>query len=275
MLQPKIKSIKAIEPFSLFQELATMKRKVVTILATVLLIQAFAQENPTTDFFAQIKNYDLSVVMTADSIFDDDEKMYERSEILGFICDNYQRLHIHFISIIQNPSDPYEYFAYGKTKVKENISSFQGTMKVTKSKLYKESDVPIYKQGYAELKVNLYEDSKQNSTGFFSGKLTANFMIDKKDVLKYDALISGADGFCNNQFVGTWTSYKTKSTKKSNWGDYRIPESGDLDDIDIGIAEFYVNDKYVKNGWENYKLAFWNSDPETPEAEKARQKEKE
>ena len=244
-----------------------MKQRFATILATVLLIgQIFAQERPTTDFFVQIKNYDLSVVMAADSICiscdEGIEKMVEKgSEILGFICDNYQRLHIHFISIIQNPLDPYEYFAYGKTKVKENISSFQGTMKVTKSKLYKESDVPIYKQGYAELKVNLYEDSKQNSTGFFSGKLTANFMIDKKGVLKYDALILGADGFCNNQFVGTWTSYKTKSTKKANWGDSRIPESGDLDD---GVAEFYVNDKYVKNGWENYKSAYGYG-PETPE----------
>jgi hypothetical protein len=42
---------------------------------------------------------------------------------LGFIGENYQRFHIHFISIIQNPLNPYEYFAYGKTKVIRFISS--------------------------------------------------------------------------------------------------------------------------------------------------------
>lgn len=251
----------------------TMKQRIAAIV--FLIGQVFAQETPTTDFFVQIKNYDLSVIMAADSIFADEEEMIKRAEILGFIGDNYQRLHIRFISIIKNPLDPYEYFAYGKTKVKENICSFQGTIKITKSGLYKENDLsdifPTYKQGYAELKVNLYEDSKQNSTGFFSGKLTTHFIIDNKGVFKYDALMFVADGFSNNQFVGTWTSYKTKSTKKCNWGDYRIPESGNLDS---GAGEFIADDKYVKNGWENHKLA-WSTYPETPEVKKARQKEDE
>jgi len=254
-----------------------MRQKIITIM--FLIGQVFAQESPTIDFFAQVKNYDLSMVMAADSIFTGVKMHENRGEILGFIGDNYQRLHIHFISIIQNPLDPYEYLAYGKTKVKENISSFLGTMKVTKSKLYKEIEAmnnfdnyEQYKQGYAELKVNLYEDSKQNSTGFFSGKLTIDFVIDKKGVLKYDALMFEADGFFNNQFIGTWTSYKTKSTKKCNWGEYRIPESGDLD---VGAAEFYVNDKYVKNGWESYKFLYNTYiDIETSEIKKARQKEK-
>ena len=258
-----------------------MKQIIVTILVLSIRLlggQTFAQDTTTSDFFTQIKNYDLSVVMTADSIFANEEKMIKRSEILGFIGDNYQRLHIHFISIIQNPSNPYEYFAYGKTKVKESICSFQGTITVTKSRLYKESDIPVdkdglphYKQGYAECEVNLYEDSKQKSAGFFFGKLKMGFLIDDKGQFRYDAISYVADEFCNNQFVGSWTSYGTKSTKKSNWGDYRIPESGNLD---IGVGEFSVDEKYVKNGWENYRLA-WSTYPETQEVINAKQKEKE
>jgi hypothetical protein len=248
-----------------------MKRIIATILATMFLIgQIFAQEEPTTDFFTQIKNYDLSAVIAADSIDIEGEGMVKNDEILGFIGDNYQRLHIHFISIIQNPLDPYEYFAYGKTKVKENICSFQGTMKVIKSKLYKESDFPDFKQGYAELKVNLYEDKKQKSTGFFSGKLKTYFIIDKKGVLKYDALLFEADGFFNNQFIGAWTSYKNKTDKKCNWGEYRIPESKNLD---VGAGEFIVDDKYVKNGWEARGQQY--TETNSPEIQKARQKEKE
>ena len=256
-----------------------MKQRIATILTAVFLFgQIFAQNTTTSDFFTQIKNYDLSVIMSADSIFADEEDIIKRAEILGFIGDNYQRFHIHFISIIQNPLNPYEYFAYGKTKVKENICSFQGTIKVTKSRLYNETDIPIdsnglpnYKQGYAECEVNLYEDRKEKSTGFFSGKLKTDFLIDDKGEFRYDAITFFADGFCNNQFVGSWTSYNTKSTKKCNWGDYRIPESGNFD---IGAGEFSVDDKYVKNGWEIYKLA-WGTYPETPEVKKARQKENE
>ena len=261
-------------------------RNFAAILTTVFFTgQVFAQEIPTSDFFAQIKSYDLSKILMTDifladermdfedSINIDATQMIERAEILGFIGDNYQRFQIHFISIIQNPSNPYEYFAYGKTKVKENICSFQGTIKITKSRLYIEGDIPFYKQGFTESEVILYEDSKQNSTGFFSGKMKTYFIIDDKGVFRYDALSFSADGFNNNQFVGTWTSYKTKSTKKCNWGDYRIPES---EDLDIGAGEFSIDDKYVKNGWENYKLA-WGSGiyPPTMEEIKARRKEKE
>ena len=257
-----------------------MKQLIVIILMTGFLFgKTFAQDTTTSDFFTQIKNYDLSVVMLADSIFADEETMFKRAEILGFIGDNYQRLHIHFISIIQNPLNPYEYFAYGKTKVRENICSFQGTIKVTRSRLYNKIDIPVdrdglpnYKQGYAECEVNLYEDHKEKSTGFFFGKLKTGFLIDDKGKFRYDAINFVSDGFCNNQFVGTWTSYSTKLTKKSNWGDYRIPES---ENLDIGVGEFSVDNKYVKNGWENYMLIFGKYGDNSPEIKKAQAKEEE
>ncbi len=96
-------------------------------------------------------------------------------------------------------------------------------------------------------------------------------MIDDKGQFRYDALNFFSDGFSNNQFVGSWTSYKTNKTKRCNWGDYRIPESGDLD---IGAGEFSVNDKYLKNGWKIYKLA-QEGFTETSETKQAKQKEEE
>jgi len=98
-------------------------------------------------------------------------------------------------------------------------------------------------------------------------------IIDNKRNFRYDALNFDADGFNNNQFIGTWTSYRTQSIKKCNWGDYRIPECNWKNGCDIGAADFSISDKYLKNGWENYRLAM--NDPEKPETQKARQKEAE
>lgn len=195
-------------------------------------------------------------------------------EPIGFIGDNYQRFYIHFNSIVKKSDSPYEYLAYGKTKVKETICEFIGTIKIIEAKTYNEGDLPKYKQGFATCEVKLYEDDKESSSGVISGKLTTSFIIDDKQKFRYDALMFGADGFTNNEFNGSWTSYKTGISKKCNWGDYRIPECNWLNGCDIGAGEFSISDKYLKNGWENYKLAY-SYDPDKPESQKARQKENE
>ena len=182
-----------------------------------------------------------------------------------------------FISIIQNPFNPYEYFAYGKTRVKENIRVFQGTIRVTRARLYDEVDRPVdsdglqgYKQGYVECEVILFEDRKETATGVFSGKLTTGFLIDDKGEFRYAAIKFFSDWFNNNQFVGTWTSYRTNVTRRAHWGDWRIPQSGDLD---IGAGEFSVNERYRKNGWESYMILWLSNDAQ--ERERARRKERE
>jgi len=206
-------------------------------------------------FMDQIGDFDLSVVWTADSIvaedLEGDKEMFKRTEILGFIGDNYQRFYIRLISVIQNPNDPLNYLVYGKTMVKENICSFQGSINIVDAGLYKHSEAPTCRQGYAVGKVLLFEDKKQRSSGFLEGALTTRFLIDAQGQLRYDAVMFASDDFSNNQFAGKWTSYKTGVSKKCNWGDYRIPDSGDLD---IGAGEFSVNKKYQLNGWLSYSL---------------------
>jgi len=233
----------------------TKLHKVTFLLIAFLCTKADAQDKTATNFYDQIKSYDLSTILTTDSILAEDREeskdKFERAEVLGFIGDNFQRFHIHFISIIQNPANPYEYLTYGKTMVKETVCSFQGKIVVRESRIYKSEDLPTYQQGLAVCEVILYEDRKQSSTGFIKGKMTTNFIIDDKGRFRYDALMFVADGFSNNQFIGSWTSYKTNISKKCNWGDYRIPDSGDLD---IGTGEFSVSEKYVKNGWVSYML---------------------
>ena len=235
-----------------------MKKLFTLFLVTAFLFQTFAQENGK-DFYSEIKHYDISRIIVADSIIvEDGESTKEKlvkTEPIGFIGNDYQRFYIHFISVIQNPKNQYEYFVYGKTKVKETVRPFQGTITIKKANIKKDNDFyPNYKFGYATCEVNFYEDKKLTSTGFFNGEMEIGYVIDPKNNFRYNALYFYADGFSNNQFQGTWTSYKTNIAKKCNFGDYRIPESGDLD---IGAGEFSPAPKYFDKGWKYYMLSLY------------------
>ncbi len=214
---------------------------------------SFGQETKTIDFLGDSKRFDFSNLWTLEKIkciVENDTTMFDRPEPLGFIGEDYQRFFIHFISVIQNPKNSLEYFVYGKSKVKNNICSFQGLITITKAQIYEKGDFPAFKQGFVTGKYEFYEDPDQNETGIFKGAFQTNFYIDQKGKLKYDALMAVADGFDNNQFEGTWTNYKKTVTRTCNWGDFRIPNSQKLD---CGAGEFGPTDEYLKNGWENYR----------------------
>jgi len=241
------------------------------IIGVTISVSIFAQDSKTTDFLAEAKLIDFSDLWTLDSILIENEQTIERRQPLGFIGDNFQRINIHFISVIQNPDNHLEYLIYGKTRVKGNICDFQGTIDINASKTYIESDLPPLKQGFISGEYKFHEDKDQIHTGFFSGQFKTYFYIDEKGRLRYDALSWVADGFNNNQFEGTWTDYKTKVSKKCNWGDYRIPDSRDLD---CGAGEFGVSEKYVSNGWISYMIANGAS-PDRMDIEGAKKGEKE
>jgi len=213
----------------------------------------------------EIKSYDISNLWTQEKIIiEDGDEIIDRPEPLGYIGENYYRFYIHFISAIQNKDNSFQYFIYGKTKLKTNICSFQGTVTIVDSRVYKVPDAPGFKQGFIIGEYEFYEDNKQNGSGKLYGKCICNFIIDKSNNLRYDALMAVADGFSNNEFSGFWQSYTSKDIKKCNWGDFRIPDSRNLDG---GAGEFVVSDKYVHNGWDNYVTAYQCTNPD---AEKAR-----
>ena len=238
----------------------------------MLSVLAFGQDIKTSEFVEEIKNYDLSNLWALEKFeIENDSTTIDKLEPLGYIGENFQRYHIHFISAIQNPKNKLQYFIYGKTKVKENICSFQGTIIIKESRTYDIGDIPTLKQGFVKGYYELYEDPDQKGTGILKGNFQTDFYISEQGEIKYDALMFVADGFQNNQFEGTWTSYKTGSPKKCNWGDYRIPDSRGLD---IGAGEFSPWYKYEEYGWKNYRKA-WGYSSDNPDVIEARKKEKE
>jgi len=218
----------------------------------------------TNNYYSSIKSFDLSKLWLSGKINSISEGLID-TEPLGFIGDNYQRFYIHYTSVIKDASNPYKYLIKGKTRVKDNICSFAGTITILKAELYKESDNPKYKEGRVICSVDFKEDSSQVDAGFIKGTLITNWCSDKQRNIIYDSINSEADGFDNNQCEATWTSYKTHKSKICNWGDFRIPKSKDLDK---GAGEVSVNPKYIKNGWENYMKSLHTNEPGNKEAVK-------
>ena len=252
------------------------------IFSLLTSVKGYSKSTDSTDFYSSIKNFDLSRLWRADSLISIelehstiDSLIYYKTwttkfpEPLGFIGNDYQRFKIHYLSVKKNQENPYQYLVTGKTKVKNNICNFSGTITIIKSKTCKDMITMImpktfkgchdlrYKEGVACCECDFFEDSTQQSSGIITGKLKTQFYLDSNENIFYDNLNDISDGFTNNQFIGTWKSYKTNITKKCNWGDYRIPDCGDLDE---GAGEFSPYETYLKYGWQSYRTANWNSD---------------
>ena len=256
----------------------------ILLIALLISISIFGQEPNKTDFLSEIKNYDISNLLTLEDFFIEDETfVIVRPQPLGFIGENFQRFYIRFISVIKNPSNPTEYFVYGKTKVENNICTFQGKLTIKKSEVYDANqDLALtnehrsitsfhqsLKQGKVSGEYEFYQDPTQRGAGILKGEFSSNFFLTKKNDLEYDVLMWAADRFENNQFEGKWTSYRTGYSKACNWGDFRIPNCNGLD---VGTGEFVPDGKYNDVGWENYQLALGQSSDDSVTVE-ARNKE--
>ena len=230
-----------------------MKNKQITLFLFVLFsTYFFAQNHKSENFSSEIKNYDISSLLTVTHIKVDDNEIIEKAKPIGFIGNDFQRFYIHFSSIVKNSDSKYEYFITGKTMVKDVIRPFQGTLKIIEANIEKDEEFPGYTHGFATCEVAIFEDKNLTSTGFIKGTMTVGYVLDSKNKMSYDSYLYYTDGFSNNEFKGTWTSYRTKVSKKCNWGDYRIPQSGDLD---IGAGEFSPNPKYFDKGWKYYSIS--------------------
>lgn len=184
-------------------------------------------------------------------------RLTDNASVLGYIGEDFQRMRLVILTAIKRPGHPDTYTVTGKSMVKNVIRPFTGTIKITKTASidldedYK--DAKVKEAGLIFGEYHFMESAKESNTGEFKGSFVTNWIIDPRGRLQYDEVIAGADGWSNNQFAGTWTSYRTKKTRPASWGDSRIPVAGDLD---IGAGEFSPDEKYVNNGWQNYRDAY-------------------
>jgi len=200
-----------------------------------------------------IEQYDFSELFTHT----------EDSFIFGFIGENFQRIQIHFAKVKKIEKHPNQYEVEGKTKVRNNICDFNGTITIASARKQAKEKIiedildrnekvasSIAVRGVVVSDCEFRENPNQKYAGVFKGKLATYFYIGQNGLIHYDDLNDYSDRYFNNGFVGIWTSYNGKLTKKVHWGDWRIPYSGDLD---IGAGEFWPAKKYLNNGWEFFK----------------------
>ncbi len=187
-----------------------------------------------------IENTDISFVWGGEI------SQYNR---LGYIGDQYQRFQIHFLSVIQNFDNPYEYFLYGKTNVRENICEFQGSLQITEVSLIEDEDYPQFTRVYLGGDYVLFEDQSCLHSGVFRGEFDSYVYLDEEGTVFYDNLDEEADDYANNQFYGDWENYFDDERRTCNWGDKRIPFSAGLD---MGPEEFKPSFRYLENGWKEY-----------------------
>lgn len=175
----------------------------------------------------------------------------DNSEQNGVIGLNYQRIQIHIGNVNNSKKNSDTYIVSGKSKVNDNICDFSGELKLLKLFISECDDTSKKKCGELFASYLIYEDSSQNHSGYFKGVMECEINLDstgKKMLL--DDTYAGADGYFNRTFIGTWTDYKIKETKKCIWGDYRLPFTFDFD---WGDGSMVVNPKYFMNGWQTYE----------------------
>ncbi len=168
---------------------------------------------------------------------------------LGYIGEHYQRLQIHFLSVIKNYDNPFEYFLYGKSRVKDNICQFQGSLVINEVGVIPDEDHPELLRGYAAGDYVIFEDQVCFHSGVFRGSFVSTFYVDEEGTFHYDDIYENAPAFTNNEFTGDFQEYYSDTILVSNWGDHRIPDSADLD---TGLDEFYPAYKYQSFGWKDY-----------------------
>jgi hypothetical protein len=189
-------------------------------------------------------------------------------EILGFIGSDYQRLRIKYLAVVKNAEIPSKYYIYGKRKVQSDVCLFMGEIELIHARMFSGSEavdryydekndedtgeLHSYPEYILLAEYRFFENPNQEGSGVLEGILRTDFYVDSGEVF-YDDLEGASDGWCNNQYVGTWTSYKSGVSERCNWGEWRIPYSGDLDQ---SAAEFRPNTKYLDRGWDSYSKAF-------------------
>ena len=182
-----------------------------------------------------------------------------KNPLLGYIGGDFQRMVILFSSVKKSPEKPDVYLVRGASTVKGNQCDFEGAITITQVREYKKmhlgvdesaKDAGLQSEGILLGNVEFRENPKQPHSGIFKGVMTLGWFVDRAGAVHYDDIENYSDNYANNQYVTTWTDAVTKSVKVANWGEFRIPYSGDLD---IGAGEFGPNPKYENKGWKGFR----------------------
>ena len=191
--------------------------------------------------------------------YDFSKLLMPKSDFLGYIGPNYKRIKIYFQSI--NRIKPYTYYVKGESVTNGNKCNFEGQIIIKQIREYEKmhfgcddefKDRGFKAQGLLLGEYKFEENKGQKHSGIFTGIMRLFWFIDKNGHIQYDDIQKeSSDYYNNNQYIGEWREFGKNVIKTCNWGEYRIPLSGDLDN---GAGEFGVNPKYYNQGWDDFEI---------------------
>ena len=197
-----------------------------------------------------------------------DEWLY-LPEPLGFRGDNFQRFYIHFDKVYK--VSPTVYQVEARSRCKDEYCHIKGQIIIDSVVTYNSNEnsetnwyddflvnVTDYGTIHAHYEMKAYINAKTIARLF--GHSSYSYLV-HNDSIYYDAMEIVADGYENNQYSGKWVYLATNDTLTCNWGDFRIPESRDLDG---GCGEFIPIEEYYDFGWKPYidiERHAWIDDP--------------
>ncbi|WP_421751324.1 hypothetical protein [Croceimicrobium sp.] len=140
-----------------------------------------------------------------------------------------------------------QYQVFGHSTVLNNRCDFSGILIIESyqnlSSDVKSAEYPKRFQLSGSYK--LAENPHQKHVGIFEGQFQSHF-IQNADAKVESGPIDPFQADRNHQYRGNWKEYGSKKDKPCNWGELRIPDSGDLD---LGLHGFSPNPKYQDKGW--------------------------
>lgn len=226
-------------------------KKLLFLVALTLALYSCKNGENAKNFAVSPADYDFSEVFTYGTPFR-----------LGIIGEDYTRLQMHYASVTKKDAEHYS--VKGFSKVWDNVQPFEGTIEIKsiqKVVVEGEDGEEVYSDHVDNHDVYVLECGYNfaQADGTFSGK-SINEIYFKDGKVFTDECYAGADGYDNNQHIGTFTSntgLRNGQETVANWGVWRIPDSEDLDQ---GVGEFVPSEKYRDNGWGTYYNALFNNE---------------
>jgi hypothetical protein len=196
----------------------------------------------------------------------------------GFYGEDRYRIEFLLTEAKRDEKDPSVYHIKGRNRHKKTITPFEGTIKFTKIRTFKDQNVDssvvesMTKMDEMYAAEGVFELAEADKTspysGLFKGTFNTEFYFgeNKRPELWYYSSVGLPSGGGGYRFDGTWTSYtKPDMVKPVIFAEDLFRFANDiLKDFSMGEREVEINEKYHKFGWDH----FWDNEEWWHEAEK-------
>ena len=213
-------------------------RKLILLLLICVGCKAKPKEIVPDNLFQQ---FDFSTFISTDSIYGSN----------GTFDTSFYRIDFYF-QCKKDKNNPKIYAVKGFDQLRNHVTPLEGTITINKIIVHNGNfyfpDSIDKKNQLVEIEgdYEFFENKNYSGSGVFRGKLSFMLHKDSINALKDDLSDWMQDGYSNFIYIGNLQSYNNNKVKPCTWCDGRCYDRG----FDEGDGEFFVNQKYEKNGWE-------------------------